>query len=53
MEALLDGEAEAITRVAVEKAKEGDATALRLAWRAFSRRAKIGLSRSHCLNSER
>ena len=30
MEALLDGEAEAITRVAVEKAKEGDATALRL-----------------------
>src|ERR1700691_564595 len=30
MEALLDGEAEAITRVAVDKAKEGDATALRL-----------------------
>ena len=30
MEALLDGEAEAITRIAVEKAKEGDATALRL-----------------------
>jgi hypothetical protein len=29
-EALLDGEAEAITRVAVERAKEGDATALRL-----------------------
>ena len=27
---MLDGEAEAITRVAVEKAKEGDATALRL-----------------------
>ena len=30
MEALLDGEAESITRVAVDKAKEGDATALRL-----------------------
>jgi hypothetical protein len=30
MEALLDGEAEAITRVAVDKAKEGDTTALRL-----------------------
>jgi Family of unknown function (DUF5681) len=30
MEALLDGEAEAITRKAVEKAKEGDTTALRL-----------------------
>ena len=30
MEALLDGEAEAITRVAVERAKEGDTTALRL-----------------------
>src|SRR6202167_2469107 len=30
IEALLDGEAEAITRIAVEKAKEGDATALRL-----------------------
>jgi hypothetical protein len=30
MESLLDGEAEAITRVAVDKAKEGDATALRL-----------------------
>jgi hypothetical protein len=30
MEALLDGEAEAITRVAVETAKEGDTTALRL-----------------------
>src|SRR3984957_8596577 len=30
MEALLDGEAEAITRVAVDKAKEGDPTALRL-----------------------
>ena len=30
MEALLDGEAEAITRVAVDRAKEGDATALRL-----------------------
>ena len=29
-EALLDGEAEALTRKAVEKAKEGDATALRL-----------------------
>ena len=30
VEALLDGEAEAITRCAVEKALEGDATALRL-----------------------
>jgi uncharacterized protein DUF5681 len=30
MEALLDGEAEAITRKAIEKAKEGDTTALRL-----------------------
>jgi hypothetical protein len=30
MEALLDGEAEAITRTAIEKAKEGDTTALRL-----------------------
>src|ERR1700683_2036855 len=30
MEALLDGEAEAITRVAVDKAKEGEPTALRL-----------------------
>jgi hypothetical protein len=30
MEALLDGEAETITRVAVDKAKEGDTTALRL-----------------------
>jgi hypothetical protein len=29
-EGLLDGEAEAITRKAIEKAKEGDATALRL-----------------------
>jgi hypothetical protein len=29
-EVLLDGEAEAITRKAIEKAKEGDATALRL-----------------------
>ncbi len=30
MEALLDGEAETITRTAIEKAKEGDTTALRL-----------------------
>jgi hypothetical protein len=30
MEALLDGEAEAIVRKAVEKAKEGDTTALRM-----------------------
>ena len=30
IEALLDGEAEAITRMAVKKAKEGDGTALRL-----------------------
>jgi hypothetical protein len=30
MENLLDGEAEAITRKAIEKAKEGDATAIRL-----------------------
>jgi hypothetical protein len=29
-EALLDGEAEAITRKVIEKALEGDATALRL-----------------------
>lgn len=29
-EALLEGEAEAITRAAIDKAKEGDATALRL-----------------------
>jgi uncharacterized protein DUF5681 len=30
LEALLDGEAEAITRKAIEKAKEGDPTALRM-----------------------
>jgi Family of unknown function (DUF5681) len=30
MEALLDGEADAITRIAIEKAKEGDSAALRL-----------------------
>jgi hypothetical protein len=30
MEALLDGEAETITRTAIDKAKEGDTTALRL-----------------------
>jgi Family of unknown function (DUF5681) len=30
MEALLDGEADTITRVAIEKAKEGEAAALRL-----------------------
>ncbi len=30
IEALLDGEAEALTRKAIEKAKEGDMTALRL-----------------------
>jgi hypothetical protein len=30
MEALLDGEAEAITRKAIEKALEGDMTAIRL-----------------------
>ena len=30
MEALLDGEAEAITRKAIEKAKEGDMVAIRL-----------------------
>ncbi|WP_373867386.1 DUF5681 domain-containing protein, partial [Microvirga aerophila] len=30
MEALLDGEAEALTRKAIEMAKEGDATAMRL-----------------------
>ena len=35
LEALLDGEAEAITRKAIEKAKEGDRTALRLCVERF------------------
>ena len=52
MESLLDGEAEAITRVAVEKAKEGDATALRLCLERICLPERIGRSRSHCRNSE-
>ena len=53
MEALLDGEGEAITRKAVEMALSGDATALRLALSAFFPRAGIGPCRSRCRSWKR
>jgi hypothetical protein len=40
VKALLDGEAEALTRKAIERALEGDTTALRLCLDGFFRRAR-------------
>ena len=48
MEALLDGEAELITRKAVEMALAGDATALRCALNASCLCGGNGLSHSSC-----
>jgi hypothetical protein len=49
IEALLEGEAEALTRKAIERALEGDMAALRLCMdRLAPPRAVIGLRRSTC-----
>ena len=47
-EVLLDGEAEALTRKAIELALAGDTVALRIVWNGCCRPGKIGRLRLNC-----
>jgi Family of unknown function (DUF5681) len=52
-EALLDGEVQALTRKAIERALEGDGVALRLCLESSCRHEKIGRLNLTCRQSRR